>query len=113
MDLFLHIASSACMAIGCFFILIGSIGLIRLPDFFTRLHGASLIDTMGAYGILVGVFLGIVQRTGWDLSIVKLVSIVVLLAITGPTATHALARSAIATNVMPKDENGEDITSIL
>lgn len=109
MDLFLHIASSALMAIGCFFVLIGSIGLIRLPDFFTRLHGASLIDTMGAYGILLGIAL----RGGFDLSLFKIVCIIVLLAITGPTATHALARSAIATDVRPKDENGEDITSTL
>jgi multicomponent Na+:H+ antiporter subunit G len=109
MELYLNILSSALMAIGCFFILIGSFGLIRLPDFFTRLHAASLIDTMGAYGIILGVAI----RAGWDLSLFKLASILVLLAITGPTATHALARSALSTKVLPKDENGEDITSIL
>ena len=108
-ELVRDIASSSLMAIGCFFVLIGSIGLIRLPDFFTRLHGASLIDTMGAYGIILGVAL----RAGWDISLFKLASIIVLLAITGPTATHALARCAIARDVLPKDENGEDITSIL
>jgi len=47
MDMLINIVSWVCIIGGCMFCLVGGLGLIRLPDMFARMHGASLIDTMG------------------------------------------------------------------
>ncbi len=75
---------------GCFFCLVGSIGLIRLPDFYSRVHAASIVDSLGAILILIGL---ITQTQDW-LVIVKLLFILFFMMLTGPTAVHALARAA-------------------
>ncbi len=84
------VLSGICLIAGAFFALTGGIGLIRLPDFFTRMHGAALTDTLGAWLILLGLMIA----AGFTLVTVKLIMIGLLLALTSPTATHALARSA-------------------
>lgn len=83
---------------GSAFCLIGVLGLLRMPDFFTRMHGASLVDTLGA-GLLL---LGMMLQAGWSLVTVKLLFIGLLLFFTSPTATHALARAARARGVEPQ-----------
>ena len=90
---------------GSFFAIVGGLGLLRLPDFYCRLHGAGITDTLGAWLIL----LGLILQAGLTLIAVKLVMIGLLLALTSPTATHALARAAVENGLEPVvDDNGED-----
>ena len=98
MSIVLDIATALCLIAGAAFVVIGGIGLIRLPDFFTRLHAAGCGETLGAWLIL----LGLLFQTGWSLNSVKLIMIFVLLVLTGPTATHALAKSALHGGLKPK-----------
>ena len=76
---------------GVAFALIGSVGLLRMPDFYTRLHAAGITDTLGAGLILLGLML----QAGWTLISVKLLHILIFLWFTGPIATHALSRAAL------------------
>ena len=96
------------IAAGAFFLLVGAFGMIRLPDFWSRLHAASIIDSAGVFFILIG--LGI--QGGLTLVTVKLVLIAVFLGITGPTASHAVANAAWIAGSRPKDivedETAED-----
>ncbi len=82
---------------GVFFIVVGSIGLIRLPDVYTRLHAAGMTDTMGAGLVLVGLSF----QAGLTLITVRLLMIWAFLLFTSPIATHALARAALHGKVEP------------
>ncbi|MGD2138838.1 MAG: monovalent cation/H(+) antiporter subunit G [Burkholderiales bacterium] len=93
----LNLASWLLIVSGGVFCVIGALGLLRMPDFFTRMHAASLIDTLGA-GLLL---LGMMLQAGLTLVTVKLVMIALLLFFTSPTATHALARAARVRGVEP------------
>jgi len=99
----LDIASWALILLGAAFSVIGAAGLLRMPDFFTRMHAASVVDTLGAALILVGLML----QAGFSLVTVKLIAIGVLLFFTSPVATHALARAALARGVEPLLAEGE------
>ena len=87
----LDLLASFCLLAGGAFLIIGAIGLVRLPDFFTRVHATGIIDTMGAGLVL----LGLIGLAGWTLPAVKLAFILGFLLLTGPTATHALAKAAL------------------
>jgi multicomponent Na+:H+ antiporter subunit G len=99
----LDIASWALVLVGGAFCIIGAIGLLRMPDFFTRMHAASIIDTLGAAFILFGLML----QAGFSLVTVKLIAIGLLLFFTSPVSTHALARAALARGVEPVLAKGE------
>ena len=91
MTAILDILSALCLAGGSFFCLVGGIGLIRMPDFYTRMHAGSVLDTLGAWLILLGLML----QAGLTLVSVKLAMIGLLLFFASPTASHALARAAM------------------
>jgi multicomponent Na+:H+ antiporter subunit G len=82
---------------GSFFAVSGGLGIVRFPDFFSRMHAGGLTDTMGA-GLLLG---GLMFQAGWSLVTVKLVMIFAFLLVTSPTAAHALARSALSHGLQP------------
>ena len=86
----LDIASGVLLAGGGFFCIVGAVGLLRMPDFFTRTHAASLIETLGAGLILAGLAL----QAGFTLALLKLVILGLLILFASPTATHALAKAA-------------------
>ena len=85
-----EIAVWACLLAGSAFSVIGGIGMIRMPDFYTRSHAASITDTMGATLILLGLGL----HSGLNLVTVKLFMIFLFLYLTSPTAAHALVKAA-------------------
>jgi multicomponent Na+:H+ antiporter subunit G len=85
------IASAIFLLVGGVFTLIGSIGIVRMPDVFTRLHAAGITDTLGAAGVLLGLAL----QAGFSLLLVKLLLMLVFLLLLNPTACHALARAAL------------------
>lgn len=95
--------SWACIAVGAAFAVIGAVGILRLPDVFARMHGAGIIDTLGAGLILVGLMF----QAGPSLITVKLILIVVFVLFTSPTTTHALARAALSGGVDPLVERKE------
>lgn len=98
MNIVVDIASAICLIGGTAFIVIGAVGLVRLPDFFTRLHAAGVSESLGAWLVLLGMLL----QTESLLVAIKLIMIFFLLVITGPTATHALAKSALHGGLKPK-----------
>ena len=89
--------SWAALVTGGFFCVVGAVGLLRMPDFYTRVHAASVTDTLGAGLVLLGLML----QAGLTLVTAKLVIIGLLLFFTSPTATHALARAAFVRGVQP------------
>lgn len=93
----IHVASWILIAAGGLFCIVGGIGLVRMPDFYTRVHAASVTDTLGVGFIL----LGLVLQAGWTLVAVKLGVIGLLIFFTSPTATHALARAALGRGLQP------------
>lgn len=103
--LIVDVLSWACLLIGTGFAVIGGIGIVRLPDLYARMHGAGMIDTLGAAMILLGLML----QAGLSLVTVKLILIGVFLFFTSPATTFALARAALAAGVMPRvTKGGED-----
>nr|VFJ54262.1 MAG: multisubunit sodium/proton antiporter, MrpG subunit [Candidatus Kentron sp. DK] len=95
--LFWDIISWVSLLGGGFFIITGSIGILRFPDFFTRLHPAGMTDTIGAALILFGLM---VQAGPTQVS-AKLGLILLFLFFTSPTATHAIAKAALRRKVWP------------
>jgi multicomponent Na+:H+ antiporter subunit G len=82
---------------GSLVLIIGVTGLIRFPDFYTRLHAASVIDTLGCMLIV----LGLVIQAGFTIVTIKLVLIVIFILFTSPAAAHALAKSALHGELRP------------
>lgn len=97
METFVEISSWCFLLAGAFFLVTGGVGLIRFPDFFTRLHPAGLTDTMGAGLTLLGLML----QAGFTSTTIKLLLILGFLLLTSPTATHALAQAALRGNIRP------------
>jgi multicomponent Na+:H+ antiporter subunit G len=97
MDMLITILSGLSIAIGVIALSIGSLGLIRLPDVFCRIHAVGMIDTAGASFII----LGMVIHQGYSLVSVKLLLIGVFLFFTSPIATHAVAQVAHKMGVKP------------
>ena len=89
---------------GGFFCIVGAIGMLRMPDFYTRMHAASVTETLGAGFILAG----LVLQAGFTLVAAKLVMIGLLILFVSPTATHALARAALARGLAPLLSAQED-----
>ena len=85
------------------FVLIGRIGALRLPNFSTRLHAASLTETMAT----ILIFAGMILQAGLSLASVKLVAIMLFLLLTAPTASYALANAALQSGMRP-EANGEE-----
>jgi multicomponent Na+:H+ antiporter subunit G len=79
------------------FCIVGAVGMLRMPDFYTRMHAASVVDTLGAGFILFGLLL----QAGFTLVAVKLLMIGALLLFASPTAGHALARAAYERGLEP------------
>jgi multicomponent Na+:H+ antiporter subunit G len=93
----LDLASWALILAGGAFCLVGALGILRMPDFYTRVHAASVTDVVGSFAILLGLAL----QAGPTLVAVKLVFIAVLIFFTSPAATHALVKAALERGVEP------------
>lgn len=89
MDILFDILSIVLIAGGLFFYLVGVIGLIRLPDVFTRMHATTKCDTLGA-GLL---FLGLFIWQGFTIISLELALILALIWLTNPTAAHYIAKA--------------------
>lgn len=92
------IASGAAILVGSLLVVVGAVGLVRMPDLYTRMHAAGIIDSCGGL-LLLG---GLAIHAGFSLVTAKLIVLIVLLFFAGPVATHALARAALHAGVTPR-----------
>jgi len=92
-----NIISLAFMISGTFFMLSGALGILRMPDFFTRIHPSGVIDSFGAPLILIGAAI----HYGFSFVTLKIILLILLLLITNPTATHVLSQSALIGKLKP------------
>ncbi|KCZ93728.1 monovalent cation/H(+) antiporter subunit G [Hyphomonas johnsonii] len=90
-------AGAAVSLAGALLCMVGTIGVMRFPDFYTRLHAASITDTSGATLVLIGMAL---MAPGW-LIVAKLLTIFLFMFFTSPTASHAVANAAHTAGLQP------------
>ena len=92
----------AFLGLGLFFLFVGAIGLLRFPDFYTRLHATGKCDTLGAGLTILGLIVHhLFYYPDTILITVKLLFLILFIFIANPTATHAIMRVAYKTGVMP------------
>jgi multicomponent Na+:H+ antiporter subunit G len=104
MALLLDSLSWLCLVAGVLLGVTAGIGLVRLPDLFTRMHAAGIGDTLAA-GLVV---LGLMLQAGLTINLVKLALIMIFILFTSPTSTHALAKAALHGGVKPLLDPGKD-----
>jgi multicomponent Na+:H+ antiporter subunit G len=92
------------LTLGGLSVLIGGIGALRMPDLYTRMHAASVTDSMGALLVLLGIML----QAGWSLATIKLIAILLFLLLTSPTSSYALASAALLAGKRPLAETQQD-----
>jgi len=90
--------SGLLLAAGGFFVLVGGIGVLRMPDLYTRIHAASVTETLGTMLVM----LGLMVSAGWTLATFKLFAVLVFLLFTAPVSSYALANTALLAGVKPK-----------
>lgn len=104
MTALLDIFSWVLLTLGGVSILIGGIGALRMPDLYTRMHAASVTDSIGAILVLVGIML----QAGWALATIKLLAILLFLLLSSPTSSNALASAALLAGTRPFEEANKD-----
>ena len=107
MDIFLNFLCWTLIVSGSFFVIVGAFGTYRFPDFWSRLHAASITDSAGVILLLIG--MGV--YSGLTLITFKLLVIGLFLFITGPTSTHAVANAALVSGLRPpklQSNNADD-----
>jgi len=92
------------LTLGGVSVLVGGIGALRMPDLYTRMHAASVTDSLGAILVLGGIML----QAGWSLATIKLIAILLFLLLTSPTSSNALASAALLAGTRPFAEAGQD-----
>ncbi len=98
MEMFLDIISWICLLSGSFFCFTGALGILRFPDFFSRMHAASITDTLGAGLILIGLML----QAGIGLVLAKLILILLFSLLASTTAGHAMTKAALKSGLKPE-----------
>ena len=101
----LDIISWILLSAGGVFVLVGGIGALRMPNLYTRMHAASVTDTMGAVLVIAGVMV----QAGFSLVTIKLAAILLFLVLTSPTASYALASAALLAGIKPDAGRAGDL----
>lgn len=101
----LDLLSSLCLLLGGVLCISGAVGMLRMPDFFSRTHASGVTDTLATPLLLSGLLL----QMGWSLDSVKVIMILILVLATNPTATHAMAKATLHGGQRPQmNESDED-----
>lgn len=101
MDIVITIISGFFLLIGSFLCVSGGVGIIRFPDFYTRMHAVGVTDTLGTAMILTGLMV-----LSTDLLVfAKLVMVLLLTLLVGPTTSHVLAKAAFHNGLLPDGVN--------
>ena len=82
---------------GLFFLIVAAVGVIRLPDVFSRSHAVSLTDSLGAFLMLVGIAL----HEGFNMTVLKILAVLALLYLQNPVIEHATIRAALRAGLKP------------
>lgn len=93
----INIITTIFILVGLFFVVVGTIGLLRFPDFYTRMHATGKCDTLGEGLMLIGLII----YQGFDLISVKLLFLIIFFLVANPVATHAIARRAYKVGLEP------------
>jgi len=99
----MSIAAIIFILAGLFFFLVGVVGILRFPDFYSRLHSAGKADSLAAVLVIIGVALYNLQDPSLANILVslKIILIAVFIYVASPTATHALTKGALVVGVEP------------
>ncbi len=95
--------------IGLFFVGVGTLGLLRFPDFYSRAHATGKCDTLGMLLTLLGLSV-YAWSMDWWLVGVKIIIIALFILLANPTAIHALARAAFLAGVKPWTKKGNEVS---
>lgn len=111
MELLMTLLTWPIALVGIVFLLAGAVGVLRLPDLYTRLHAASVTDT-GA-GLLIGLvlFVHALVVFGSVMAAIKMLLIMGFTLFTAPTASHVLAKTALLTGLVPVGGDGKPLLS--
>lgn len=90
--------------LGAFFFFVGTLGLLRLPDFYARTHAATKCDTVGAGSVL----LALAVHRGFEFDSLRILVLALLVLLSSPTSGHALARAAYRTGLKPWKLSGDE-----
>jgi multicomponent Na+:H+ antiporter subunit G len=104
MTMLIDISSWILLSVGGFFVLVGGIGALRMPDLYSRMHAASVTESLGAILVLLGMML----QAGFTLITLKLIAILAFLLLTGPTSSNALASAALLAGNKPLESKRGD-----
>ena len=108
MSTLIDLVGALLIAGGAFFSLVGAIGLLRMPDFYTRMHAASVTETLGA-GLMLA---GLMVHAGLTLVAVKLAMIGLLILFASPTASHVLAKAALRSGLKPRLGKADEASEV-
>lgn len=111
MELIANIISWGCILVGSLFLLSGGLGLLRMPDLYTRLHAASVTDTGATILIVIGLVVQALVVFDNPMAALKLGLILFFTLFTAPTASHALAKTALLGELIPVDKQGKPLLS--
>jgi len=100
----MNIASALFLLIGSFLCISGGVGILRFPDFFTRMHAVGVTETLATAMILIGL---IIHNPDFLVDI-KLIIILLMTLFISPTASHALANAAMRNNLQQGNEKNLD-----
>ncbi|MHC1588586.1 MAG: monovalent cation/H(+) antiporter subunit G [Methermicoccaceae archaeon] len=95
--LVIDVIATVLMGVGAFFMITGAVGLLRFPDFYTRLHATGKCDTLGEVLIIAGCMV----YEGFSFITIKLLLLMVFIFIANPVGTHAIMKAAYLTGVKP------------
>ena len=102
-----EIISAALLLIGFAFMVVSAVGVVRLPDFFSRLHASSIGETLGI--VLVG--FGLILYNGMEFSSAKILLIVIALFFVNPVGTHLIGKAAVRSGrSVGKEDKDADIS---
>jgi|TARA_B100000470_G_scaffold195439_1_gene164455 multicomponent Na+:H+ antiporter subunit G len=93
----MNIFSIIFIVAGLFFMIVSAVGVIRLPDVFSRSHAVSLTDSLGAFLMLVG----LAFHEGLGTNMLKILVVLALLYILNPVIAHATVRAALRSGLKP------------
>lgn len=99
----MEMGAAGLLLVGLMFVLAGVIGVLRLPDFYARLHATSKCDTLGL-ALMVG---GVALHSGLTLTTGKIVLLIVFVGVLNATAAHALGRAAYRSGLAPWTADGD------
>ncbi len=93
------------IVIGLVFLVVGSIGMLRLPDVFTRAHALSLTDSIGALFVLAGLAI----YEGFGVNFLKIAVVLGLIYLLNPVIAHATIRAAYRSGARPGQESDNEL----